>query len=73
MGPGFDEALAYIHDYMINNPPFDVRPPSLQHGSELNFRESWVSPREHVWPPSSLHSYAFLRLIDQELELIASY
>jgi hypothetical protein len=22
---GFDEAVAYIHDYMINNPPFDVR------------------------------------------------
>ena len=21
---GFDEAVAYIHDFMINNPPFDV-------------------------------------------------
>lgn len=59
---GFDEALAYIHDYMINNPPFDVSPPSLKHGKELIFRESWVSPKEHVWQPSSLHSYAFLPL-----------
>ena len=29
---GFDEAVAYIHDYMINNPPFDVRPPHTGSG-----------------------------------------
>jgi len=29
---GFDEAVAYIHDYMINNPPFDVHQPNMSCG-----------------------------------------
>jgi len=56
---GFDEAVAYIHDYMINNPPFDVRQLSSTQwrGRSWWDRELWVSRKEHVWPPSSLLSY----------------
>lgn len=36
---GFDEAVAYIHEYMINNPPFDVCRLSYLRDLQLMIRE----------------------------------